>query len=88
MPDQAPSARPRFSFGNASLRIVSVSGVTIAPPMPWIARAAINASMVGASAAAAEAPVKSASPATNIRRRPKRSPSAAPVRRNTAKVSV
>jgi hypothetical protein len=32
MPPQAPSARPRFSAGTASLRIVSVSGVTIAPP--------------------------------------------------------
>ena len=36
MPDHAPSASPRFSFGKASLRIVSVSGMTIAPPIPWI----------------------------------------------------
>jgi len=40
------------------------------------------------SAAAADAPVKSSIPRTNIRRRPKRSPSAAPVRSRTAKVSV
>jgi hypothetical protein len=32
---------------------VSVSGVTIAPPMPWKARAAISTSIDGASAAAA-----------------------------------
>ena len=44
--------------------------------------------MLGASAAAAEAPVKIARPITNIRLRPNRSPSAAPVRSSTAKVSV
>jgi hypothetical protein len=42
----------------------------------------------GASAAAAEAPVKIVSPTANSRRRPNRSPSAAPVSRKTAKVSV
>ena len=51
MPDQMPSARPRFSAGNASESSVSVSGATIAPPRPWIARAAISASVEGASAA-------------------------------------
>ncbi len=60
----------------------------IAPPTPWTARAAINAPADGASAAAAEARVKMASPTASIRRRPKRSPSAAPVRRKTAKVRV
>ena len=60
--DQMPSASPRFSAGNASLSSVSVSGATIAPPRPWIARAAISASVEGASAAAAEAPVKIADP--------------------------
>ena len=88
IPDQAPRASPRFSFGKAPLRIVSVSGVTIAPPIPWTARAAISASMLGASAAAADASVKIVRPATKTRRRPNRSPSAAPVSRNTAKVSV
>ena len=88
IPDQAPRATPRLSAGNAPERIVSVSGVTIAPPMPCTARAAISASIEGASAAAAEAAVKMARPTMNIRRRPKRSPSAAPVRRNTANVSV
>src|SRR6266511_1874213 len=37
IPPQAPSATPRFSAGNAALRIVSVSGVTIAPPIPCAA---------------------------------------------------
>ena len=45
-------------------------------------------SIVGASAASALAPVKMPRPMTNIRLRPKRSPSAAPVMSSTAKVSV
>ena len=88
MPDQAPSATPRRSAGKAAESSVSVSGVTMAPPMPCTARAAINASIEGASAAAADAAVKSARPKMNMRRLPNRSPSAAPVRRKTANVSV
>ena len=88
MPDQAPIASPRFSAGNAVESSVSVSGVTIAAPAPWSARAAISAPVVGASAASAEATVKMPRPITNIRRRPKRSPSAAPVSSSTANVSV
>ena len=62
--------------------------MTMAPPIPWAARAAISTPIEGASAAAAEAEVNRTSPMMNMRRRPKRSPSAAPVRRKTAKVSV
>src|SRR5262249_2744932 len=61
---------------------------TIAPPIPCTARAAISQSADGASAAKADAPVKSATPIMNKRLRPKRSPSAAPVSRNTANVRV
>ena len=88
MPDHAPIASPRFSAGNTSASSVSVSGVTIAAPTPWIARAAISADVVGASAAAADAAVNSARPITNMRRRPNRSPSAAPVSSRTAYDSV
>jgi hypothetical protein len=88
IPPQAPSTRPRRSAGTAALRIVSVSGVTIAPPRPCTARAAISTSIEGASAAAAEPSVKITRPIPNMRRRPKRSPSAAPVISSTAKVSV
>ena len=84
MPDHTPIAMPRFSAGKAAARRVSVSGVTIAAPRPWAARAATRVALVGASAAAADAAVKSPSPVMNIRRRPKRSPRAAPVRRNAA----
>jgi hypothetical protein len=62
--------------------------MTIAPPSPWTARATFSASTLGASAAATEPSVNTASPSANMRRRPKRSPSAAPVRRKTANVSV
>ncbi len=88
MPPQAPSASPRRSGGTAALRIVSVSGITIAAPRPWTARARLSSSTLGASAAPTEAAVKTATPIANSRRRPKRSPSAAPVRSSTAKVSV
>jgi hypothetical protein len=44
--------------------------------------------MFGASAAAAEATVKRAIPRTKIRRRPKRSPTAAAESRRTANVKV
>ena len=54
IPDQTPSATPRRAGGNASASNVSVSGVAMAAPTPWAARAAISAPMVGASAAAAE----------------------------------
>ncbi len=88
IPDHAPSARPRFSRATAALRIVSVSGVTMAAPNPCTERAAISHSADGAIAAAAEAAVKMATPIMNMRLRPKRSPSAAPVSTNTANVRV
>ena len=84
IPDQTPSARPRRSGGKASASSVSVSGVTIAAPTPWEARAAISVAVEGASAAAAEDSVNRAIPAMNMRLRPKRSPSAEPVKSSTA----
>jgi len=58
---------------------VRVSGVTIAAAAPCTARAAMSAPTDGDSAAAADAAVKASRPMTNMRRRPKRSPRAAPV---------
>jgi hypothetical protein len=87
-PDQTPSARPRRSALKASLSSVSDSGVITAPPSPCKARAAISASVLGATAAAADASVKIPSPAANTFLRPSRSPIAAAVSRNTAKLSV
>ncbi len=67
---------------------VNVNGITMAPPRPCTARAAISQPIDGASAAAALASVKITRPMVNTRRRPNRSPRAAPVNRNTAKVNV
>jgi hypothetical protein len=58
---------------------VKLSGSSTAPPAPCTIRATISASVLPASAAAAEATVKTRMPTTYIRRRPYRSPSAAPV---------
>ncbi len=88
IPDHAPSATPRRSRETAALKRVSVNGVTIAAPNPCTERAAMSQSADGASAAAAEAAVKIPMPIMNMRLRPNRSPSAAPVSRKTANVSV
>jgi hypothetical protein len=79
-----PSASPRFSAVKASLRRVRESGVITAPPSPWRARAAMSASVEGASAAAADAAVNIPMPTAKTVRRPMRSPSAAAVSRKTA----
>ena len=68
--------------------MVRLSGVRIAPPTPWIARAAMSMPTVDDRAAIADPAVKIARPMTNIRLRPNRSPSAAPVRSSTANVRV
>ena len=88
MPDQMPRAAPRRFSGKALASRVSVSGATMAPPMPCSARAATSAPVVGASAAAALEAVKSERPMRKSRRRPKRSPSAAPGMSMTANASV
>ena len=88
IPPHAPSTAPRRSGRVAALNNVMASGAKTAPPAPWTTRAATNTATVGARAAATEPSAKSAIPAVNMRRRPKRSPSAAPVSRSTAKVSV
>ena len=85
---QAPRATPRRSATTAAERSVRVSGVTMAAPMPWAMRPMSNISTLVDMAEKAEAAVKMATPMTNMRRRPKRSPSAAPVSRNTANVNV
>src|SRR5215471_8013571 len=69
----------RRSGGKAVVRIVRLSGSTMAPPSPWTVRATISSDAFGASAQAADAIVKSACPKLKMRRRPKRSPRAAAV---------
>ncbi len=88
MAPQMPRAALRREGGTAALSKVRESGMIIAPPAPWSARAAMRIPMPGASAAAADEAVNSAIPATKMRRRPNRSPKVAAERSSTAKVSV
>ena len=58
MPPHAPRARARRSAGTAPDRMVRLRGVTIAPPMPWTARATISRPLEGDRAAAADPAVR------------------------------
>ena len=88
MAPQIPRAAVRRSGFTAALSSVNESGMIMAPPAPWTARATMSRSMFGARAAAADAIVKIVMPNMKMRRRPKRSPKLAAVRRRTAKVKV
>jgi hypothetical protein len=81
-----PIALGRAAGGNASLNSASASGMIIAAPAPWTARAAMREPASGAMAHAAEAAANRPRPAANRRLRPKRSPSAAAVIISTAKL--
>ena len=71
--DQVPSALGRAAGGTAASSRDSDAG-TIAPaPTAWMTRAAISAATPGASPHSTEPTLNTASPATNIRRRPIRS---------------
>ena len=83
-----PMAAPRFSAGKASLISVRVSGSSRAAPPPWTMRAAISAPVLGARAAKADPATKTSRPVTYMRRRPNRSPSAAPVSIRQAKTRL
>jgi len=83
-----PTIIPRRSAGKAVVRIVRLRGRTIAPPKPCTVRAAISPEAFGASAQTAEATVNRARPILKIRRRPKRSPTAAAVMMPAAKAML
>ncbi len=61
-----------------------ICGMVAAAPAPWAKRAMMSTVMPGAKPQTAELSVNSAMPARNIRRRPARSPSRAPVIRSIA----
>ena len=83
-----PSAQALRSGGKAADSSASASGSISAAPAPCTALAATSAPAFGARAHAAEAAVNRPTPAASMRRRPSRSPTAAPVSSSTAKVSV
>ncbi len=87
-PPHAPSATARRSGRTLADRMVRLSGVISAPPTPWMARARMSSLDVEERAAYADPAVNRTMPMMNMRLRPNRSPSAAPVSSSTAKVSV
>ena len=84
---QAPTALPRSSGGNTATITASAAGVRTAPQTPWSARATTSSSIVGASAHSSEVTPKPATPKTNMRRSPKRSPSEPPIRSSEPSVT-
>ena len=68
--------------------IESVPGIISAAPTPWTTRLTTSEVSSGANPAVAEERAKMTTPARNIRRRPKMSPSRPPVANSTAKESV
>jgi len=68
--------------------VETTHAITIAAPAPCTDRAAISVPVPGASAHAADASENTDNPTTNTRRRPNRSPSAAPVISRTAKLRL
>ena len=81
-----PSARLRSRPSrNVVVRIESAAGESIAAPSPWSERKAISDASDQASPSSSELTVKSASPATNSRRRPSRSASRPPSSRKPPK---
>ena len=76
---QTPNAAPRRLAGNVTVRIASVCGVSIAPPMPWIARAAMSMAGVWANPQAADATTNTVRPIRKSRFAPTMSPSRPPV---------
>ena len=87
-PLKIPSAFPRSCGGKTALRTAIASGIKSAAPAPCPARAAMSQPTLVASAQATDAATNRPRPAANMRRLPNRSPSAAPVSNNTAKVRV
>ena len=86
-PSRTPIAVPRRLGGNTDVTIVRPIGRMIAPPTPCRARHAINMPTPEANAAPAEPSANTASPIDIVRRRPNRSPSAAPVNNSAAKLT-
>ena len=86
-PSKMPIAVPRRLSGNSEATIVNPIGSTIAPPTPCRPREAMSAPTPGASAAPAEPSANTARPIDIVRRRPNRSPSAAPVNNIAAKLT-
>jgi hypothetical protein len=86
---QTASARFRSDPSAKVVRMIeSAAGETIAPPRPWRPRARSSMPSDWDRPQISEAPEKTVIPATNKRRRPSRSASLPPSRRNPPNISV
>jgi hypothetical protein len=88
VPAQMPIAVPRWRGGKVAAMIESVAGFISAAPAPCTTRAPISSSPLDARPQTSDDSVKTASPMTNIRRRPRRSASLPPLSINEANVSA
>src|SRR5699024_6220852 len=84
--DQTPIAAPRLVAGKIRLITLSGCGLSSEAPKPWMARAKMSHSIVGANAHAVAANVKTAMPTKYTLRCPKRSPNRPVTSKGTAKV--
>ena len=83
-----PTARPRASPSKVAARIASEPGTSSAPAIPCSALAPIRVSSLGAMAQSTEQIANPTRPITNIRRRPKRSPSEPPTSSSETRASM
>src|SRR5436309_9168287 len=84
-PDHVPMALPRLCSSNDALMIAKLPGTSNAAPTPWIARAAMSWRTLPARPHHTDAVANSATPITNTRRRPNRSPAAPPTSNSAAR---
>jgi len=87
-PDQAPMARARSSGVNDASRMARLPGVSSAAPTPCSTLVMMRTTALGASPHAAEARANQTMPVRYTFRRPNRSPSEPPIRRNAARVRM
>ena len=83
------SARVRSRpSGKPETMMASTAGVAMAPPMPWMARAASSSGSAVARPPASDAAVNRATPVRKTRRRPRMSPARPPSSSRPPKVSA
>ncbi len=73
-PDQAPIAAPRSDCRNDAEMMARLPGMSSAAVMPCSARAAMSASIDGATPLSSDVAANPTNPMMKTRRRPKRSP--------------
>lgn len=72
-PNTANAVARSLASGNVVVSRDSAAGASVAPAMPWIARAMTSTAKLGEMPPSSEAPAKTKSPMMNIRFRPTRS---------------